>query len=157
MTTAEENPSLNHVFVFYNVKSNIGSAYDQDSGNQCLQLRVMESMCLHGPLFHGQILTYFHRLSQVFTSLTTDSYKVIVANTSTGVIVVSLNRGDAVFIRTHHLTLSHGTVLSNDVHGRSSFSGWKLKKKPSGNSNKVIFEVSRSDIIIQMNMHFKIT
>lgn len=31
-TTAEENPSLNHVFVFDNVKSNIGSAYDEDSG-----------------------------------------------------------------------------------------------------------------------------
>lgn len=32
MTTAEENPNLNHVYVFDNVKSNTVSAYGQDSG-----------------------------------------------------------------------------------------------------------------------------
>lgn len=49
---------------------------------------------------HSYIFSQIVVNSQVFTSLTTDSYKVIVANTSTGVIVVSLNRGDVVFIQT---------------------------------------------------------
>lgn len=107
MTTAEENPSLNHVFVFDNVKSNIGSAYDQDSGAPSDRVHVFTWTIVSRPNFYvfSQIVVY----SQVFTSRITDSYKVIVDNTSTGVIVVSLNRGDAVFFRTHHLTLSHGT------------------------------------------------
>lgn len=66
-------------------------------------------------------------------------YKVIVANTSTGVIVVTLNRGHIRFIRTHHLTLSHGTVLKNDVHSGLSFlmGGNCNKNKTSEKSKKV--------------------
>lgn len=64
--------------------------------------------------------------SHVFSNMVTDSDEVGDIHSSTKVIVVSLNHGDVVFIRTHQSILSQGTVLSDDVHGRPSFSGWKL-------------------------------
>lgn len=64
--------------------------------------------------------------SQAFTGMVTDSETVTEIHSTTGVIAVSLNRGDLVHIRTHPTSLSHGDVSSNDISGRASFCGWKL-------------------------------
>lgn len=64
--------------------------------------------------------------SQVITSLVTDSQEINDTHSTTGMVVVSINREDLVFIRTHPTAISHGEILSLETQGRPSFSGWKL-------------------------------
>lgn len=64
--------------------------------------------------------------SQVITSLVTDSQEINDTHSTTGMVVVSINREDLVFIRTHPTAISLGKIFSLETHGRPSFSGWKL-------------------------------
>lgn len=64
--------------------------------------------------------------SQVITSLVTDSHEINDTHSTTGMVVVSINREGLVFIRTHPTDISLGKILSLETHGRPSFSGWKL-------------------------------
>lgn len=127
MTISEVNPSLHHVLVFDNVQTNIGSAYNKYSGTFTAPTNGV--YVFTWTLFTNGNSYAFSQIvvnSQAFTSLITDSEKISDIHSSTGVIVVSLNREDLVFIRTHPTILSSGTILSVDTHGQPSFSGWKL-------------------------------
>ncbi|KAK3105403.1 hypothetical protein FSP39_024402, partial [Pinctada imbricata] len=43
----------------------------------------------------------------------------------TGNVVVGVNKGDSVFVRTHS-TYDKKQQILNNLHGRSTFSGWRL-------------------------------
>lgn len=62
---------------------------------------------------------------EAFTSMITESDEVSDIHSSTGVLVVSLNRGDLMSIRTHPIERSHGNLFSGSICGNPSFSGWK--------------------------------
>lgn len=127
MSMTEHSPSLHHIFVFDDVRTNIGSAYNKNSG-----MFTAPSDGVY--VFTWTIFTYARSYaysqiiinSQAFTSMLTDSATVNEIHSTTGVIAVSLNHGDLVYIRTHPTALSRGDVLSNDTSGRPSFCGWKL-------------------------------
>lgn len=127
MSTTEHNPSLRHIFVFDDVKTNIGSPYNKYSG-----MFTASSDGVY--VFTWTIFTPRHSYayceivinSQAFTGMVTDSETVTEIHSTTGVTAVSLNRGDLVHIRTHPTSLSHGDVSSNDISGRASFCGWTL-------------------------------
>lgn len=75
---------------------------------------------------HSYIYTQIVVNSNAFDSMLTDSEHVYETHSSTKVIVVSLNRGDLVYVRTHPTSLSHGNINSISHSGRPSFCGWKL-------------------------------
>lgn len=127
MTTSEVSPSLHHTFVFDNVKTNIGSVYNKYSGMFTAPsdgVYVFTWTILSGPQSYTNAQIVVN--SQAFTNLVTQSEDTGVLHSSTGVIVVSLNSGDLVYIRTHPEALSFGTVISHNLYGQPSFSGWKL-------------------------------
>lgn len=127
MTTSEVNPSLHHVLVFDNVQTNTGSAYNKYSG-------IFTAPTDGVYVFTWTILSYGYSFaftqivvnSQVITSLVTDSQEINDTHSTTGMVVVSINREDLVFIRTHPTAISLGKILSLGTQGRPSFSGWKL-------------------------------
>ncbi|XP_033755045.1 EMILIN-2-like [Pecten maximus] len=55
----------------------------------------------------------------------TDSQEINDYHQTTAVIVLTLNQGDHIFIRMGP-TNGHGTIVSDNIVGYSSFSGWKL-------------------------------
>lgn len=127
MSTTEHNPSLRHIFVFDDVKTNIGSPYNKYSGmftapSDGVYVFTWTIFTRPHSYAYCQIVTN----SQAFTSMVTDSETVTEIHSTAGVIAVSLNRGDLVHIRTHPTSLSHGDVSSNEITGRASFCGWKL-------------------------------
>ena len=127
MTASEVSPSLHHTFVFDSVKTNLGSAYNKhtgifmtpDDGVYVFTWTIFSN-------FNSQILTQIVVNSGAFDSMITDSQEIHDVHSTTKTIVVSLTRGDVVYVRTHSTTLSQGTIRSGAVYGQPSFCGWKL-------------------------------
>nr|XP_022302071.1 uncharacterized protein LOC111110036 [Crassostrea virginica] len=127
MTTREISPSLHHTIVFDSVKANIGSAYNSISGfftAPANGLYVFSWTIFSSP--NSFIFTQIIVNSNALDSMVTDSEHVADTHSGTKVIVVGLNRGDMVYVRTHPTTLSHGDVSSSPEFGQPSFCGWKL-------------------------------
>lgn len=127
MSTTEVSPSRHHILVFDDVKTNIGSAFNRISG---MFTAPIDGTFVFTWTIFSDTLSYI--ISQIvvnteaFTSMLTDSEQVGVYHSSTGLIIVNLNRGDSVYIRTHPSELSHGNIYSGSIYGRPSFNGWKL-------------------------------
>lgn len=120
ISRTEQSPSLHHIFVFDDVRTNIGSACDRISG--MFSAPVDGTYVLTWTMisdYHGYVYSQIVVNTQVFTGMITNS-------SSTRVIVVHLNHNDKVFIRTHPTTHGGGNVYSGDPDGKPSFSGWKL-------------------------------
>ncbi|XP_061195308.1 uncharacterized protein LOC133203556 [Saccostrea echinata] len=127
MSSKEISPSLHHVFVFDVVKTNIGSAYNRNSGIFTVPMdgTYVFTWSVFSD-FNSYITSQIVINSQAFANMITDSEEIRDIHSTTGVIVAALNHGDLVYVRTHPTDLSHGNVLSHSVYGRPSFSGWKL-------------------------------
>lgn len=76
--------------------------------------------------YHAYVYSQIVVNTEVFIGLITNSEEVGDRHSSTGVIVVHLNRNDRVYIRTHPTAHGGGNVHSGDFDGKTSFSGWKL-------------------------------
>ena len=76
--------------------------------------------------YHSYVYTQIVVNSDVFDYMITDSEHVSDIHSGTKVIVVSLNRGDLVYVRTHPINLSQGSIHSSENSGQPSFCGWKL-------------------------------
>lgn len=127
MTTTEHSPSLHHVLVFDDVRTNIGFAFNRISG--MFTAPIDGAYAFTWTIFsdkHSYIFSQIVINTQSFTSLITDSDEISDYHSSTGLIIVSLNSGDVVYIRTHPTERSHGNIFSGSIRGRPSFSGWKL-------------------------------
>lgn len=61
--------------------------------------------------------------SQVVGVVYSDIRQVCVQDHITGTIVISANKGDEIYVRTH-ATYHHSGVIFSDDNGRSSFAGW---------------------------------
>ena len=127
MTATEYNPSLHHHLMFNNVKTNLGSAYNSNSG--------MFTAPTDGVyVFSWTIFSYYNSFvytqivvnSNAYDSMITDSEHVADVHSGTKLIIVSLNRGDVVYVRTHDTIHTHGHILSDDHHGQATLCGWKL-------------------------------
>lgn len=127
MTTREISPSLHHTFVFDSVKANIGSAYNSISG--LFTAPANGVYVFSWTIFSSSNSFIFTQIvvnSNALDSMITDSEHVADTHSGTKVIVVGLNRGDIVYVRTHPTKLSHGNVSSFPEYGQPSFCGWKL-------------------------------
>lgn len=127
MTTTEHSPSLHHVLVFDDVRTNIGFAFNRISG--MFTAPIDGAYAFTWTIFsdkHSYIFSQIVINTQSFTSLITDSDEISDYHSSTGLIIVSLNSGDVVYIRTHPTERSNGNIFSGSIRGRPSFSGWKL-------------------------------
>nr|XP_022300158.1 complement C1q-like protein 4 isoform X3 [Crassostrea virginica] len=127
MAASEHSPSLHHIILFDIVKTNIGSAYNKNSGMFTAPADGVYTFTW--TIFSGYYSYVYTQIvvnSNAFDSMIVNSEEVGDMHSGTKLIVVSLTRGDVVYVRTDDTYLSHGDLYSGRVNGYSSFCGWKL-------------------------------
>ncbi|VDI53834.1 Hypothetical predicted protein [Mytilus galloprovincialis] len=126
MSTHETNPGRHQTLIFDMVKTNLGSSYSKHTG--------VFSAPEHGTYVftwtitsgvHSYIYSEIVINSVPFGSIVTDSEEIHDYHSATGIIVVQLNHGDVVYIRTNPNVSIKGQIMSQSLC-RSSFSGWKI-------------------------------
>ena len=127
MSTSENSPSLHHIFVYDIVKTNLGSAYNRYSGmftapDDGVYVFTWTIFSDYNSIVFTQIVVN----SATFDNMLTDSQEIHDIHSGTKLIVVSLTRGDVVYVRTDDTYQSGGNVFSGRAFGHSSFCGWKL-------------------------------
>ena len=108
MSVDEDHPGKHHILVFDTVKTNVGNGYNRYSGtNTYASYDIMKNGDIEGTFFvdaeHGMDL---------FSGSTT--------------VVVSLQVGDVLFLRTSSTREPHGNIYSR-YYARSSVSGWRIQ------------------------------
>ena len=127
MSTSENSPSLHHIFVYDIVKTNLGSAYNRYSGmftapDDGVYVFTWTIFSYENSYIFTQLVVN----SDAFDNMISDSQEVGDIHSGTKLIVVILNRGDVVYVRTDDTIPTGGIVYSGRHFGYSSFCGWKL-------------------------------
>ncbi|XP_062579695.1 uncharacterized protein LOC134280404 [Saccostrea cucullata] len=122
----EVNPGSHQTIIFDNVITNIGGNYNQHSGDFiCPEDGVYTFFwtlfCSRGGYVYSQIVVNSNSVGALFCS----GQGADEIRATTGVVVVEINLGDVVYIRTHPTNGIAGIIYSHPTY-RSSFSGWKL-------------------------------
>ena len=126
MSHPETSVGHHQTFVFDNVVTNVGGNYNRHSGifispSQSVYVFSWTLYCAAGGFFYSEVVVNSNPVGGLFCSAegATNVRHV------TGVVVVEVNQGDIVYIRTHPSHLNSGAVYSSSTT-RSSFTGWRL-------------------------------
>ena len=126
MSHPETSVGHHQTFVFDQVVTNVGGNYNRHSGiftspSQGVYVFSWTLFCQTSGYFYSEVVVNSNPIGALRCSAegATNMRHV------TGVVVVEVNQGDIVYIRTHPTSSTTGGVLSSYVY-RSSFTGWKL-------------------------------
>ncbi|CAC5387867.1 C1QL [Mytilus coruscus] len=127
MSTSEHNPSSHHQLVFDVVQTNIGNAYNKYTG--AFVAPVSGVYVFAWTIYTGDNgKTFFNIIvnNSVYGSTFGETDNGCCDyDSDSGTIVVSLNQGDTVYIRSSRQASTE--VPSNDSFGgKTTFAGWKL-------------------------------
>ena len=126
MSRDEPSPGKHHTIVFDSVQTNVGNAYNNFSGAFTAPVSgVYYFTWSIANLCHSYVSTVLVVNNAEVNAISTDGYDVCDEKVSTGQVVVELEAGQIVFIRTHSTKTIKGAIKSN-VYVRSSFSGFLL-------------------------------
>lgn len=111
---------------FNTIITNIGNHYNKHTGaftapQHGVYVFTWNLYCNTGGHIYSQLVVN----SNVVGAMLTDAEGASSVRSVTGTVVVEVNQGDVVFVRTHP-TLGHVGNLRSDSAWRSSFNGWKL-------------------------------
>ena len=126
MSRTEDTIGHHQTFVFDHVVTNVGGNYNRHTGTftssgQGVYVFSRTLYCQSEGYFYSEVVVN----SNAVGALHCNAQSVIDIRHITGVVVVEINQGDAVFIRTHPTRDVSGSLISSNVY-RSSFTGWKL-------------------------------
>lgn len=126
LSKSEYNVGHHQTFVFDQVVTNFGGNYNRHTGaftspSHGIYVFSWTLFCQLGGHFVSEIVSNSNAVGALFCS----AEGVPNIRHITGVVVLEVNQGDVVFIRTHPTeALSQGVYSSSRF--RSSFTGWKL-------------------------------
>ena len=126
MSHHEENVGHHQTIIFDQVVTNVGGNYNHHTGvftspSQGVYVFSWTLYCQTEGYFNSQLVANSNVVGALFcTAQGAGNIRHI-----TGVVVVEVNQGDAIFIRTHPTYIVEGKVYST-ITSRSSFTGWKL-------------------------------
>lgn len=127
MSSILYSPSTEHVLVFDVVKTNIGNAYHPNTGVFIVPESGVYVLTwtfrIGGNHDHSiQLIVNREDIGSVYLHTVNG-----VEGEATGIVVTHVNAGDDVFVRTHpKLQIGPGHYIQSDMHGKSSFAGWKI-------------------------------
>ncbi|XP_056015752.1 uncharacterized protein LOC125673559 [Ostrea edulis] len=126
VSTHETDLSKDHTIKFDSIVTNIGNHYNSHTGTftapqHGVYVFTWNLYCNTGGYIFSQVVV---NSNAVGTMLTTAEGATDI-RTTTGNVVVEVNQGDVVFVRTHP-TQAHSGNLRSYPDWRSSFNGWKL-------------------------------
>lgn len=107
--------------------TNVGSAYNKHDGVFTAPTNgiYVFNWNLYSS-YHGDVVSELMVNSNSKGGKRSDSTTVNEDHSSSGCVVVALNHGDIVFIRTHLTSQQNGQIISKPGTYESSFSGWLL-------------------------------
>ena len=126
MSQPEYTIGHHQTFVFDHVVTNVGGNYNRHSGiftspSQGVYVFSWTLYCVAGGYFYSEVVVNSNPVGALRCGADGSSSDRHI----TGVVVVEINRGDIVYIRTHPINSNNGGVYSISTY-RSSFTGWKL-------------------------------
>lgn len=126
MSSSTSDPSLHYQLVFDIAKTNIGGGYNHYTGtfNAPIQGVYVFAWTIYTSS-RGQTWLDVMVNNDVYSSTLGETYDVLDYDSDSGTIVVSLNQGDSVYIRSSHQ--ANASIISNNAYrAKTSFAGWKL-------------------------------
>lgn len=126
MSQGEDTVGRHQTFVFDHVVTNVGGNYNGYTGaftspSLGVYMFSWTVFCDQGGYFAAEFVVN----SKLNGALYCNAQSANTIRHVTGVVVVEINQGDVVFIRTHPTFTNNGRVYSTSL-SRSSFTGWKL-------------------------------
>lgn len=120
-------PAHDQILIFQSVVTNVGNHYNKYNGAFTVPdygVYVFTwTIVMPG---NGYIYTQILVNSNAVGSMSTSAFGVDNQRATTGIVVVSVNPGDVVFIKTNPHGSFNQNIISNPALYRTSFSGWKL-------------------------------
>ncbi|XP_062611241.1 uncharacterized protein LOC134273081 [Saccostrea cucullata] len=124
---SHDEDSLGHhqTIIFDNVITNVGGNYNRHTGTFFCPMDGVYTFswtlyCSSGGYFTSEIVVNSNAVGAMFCS----AQGATNIRHTTGVVVVEINQGDVVYIRTHPNNGLSGPLRSHSTY-RSSFTGWK--------------------------------
>ncbi|XP_056016644.1 collagen alpha-1(X) chain-like [Ostrea edulis] len=126
VSTRETELSKDHTIKFDSIVTNIGNHYNPFSGifiapQHGVYVFTWNLYCKAEGYIYSHVVVNANAVGGAYTS----AYGATDVRTTTGIVVVEVNQGDVVFVRTHPLNGHNGNLFSGP-DSRSSFNGWKL-------------------------------
>ena len=126
MSLNEDSVGHHQTFVFDRVVTNVGGNYNRHTGiftspSQGVYVFSWTLYCETGGHFYSEVVVNSGPVGALRCGAEGSSTNRHV----TGVVLVEINQGDSVYIRTHPTLPNAGGVWSGSFY-RSSFTGWKL-------------------------------
>ena len=124
MSHSEHTIGHHQTFVFDHVVTNVGGNYNRHSGiftSPSQGVYVFSWTLYCQSYFYSEVVVN----SNPVGALRCSAEGATTMRHVTGVVVVEVNQGDIVYIRTHPLNSNVGVVHSSSTF-RSSFTGWRL-------------------------------
>lgn len=124
MNKSEHIPGTHHTLIFDTAITNENNGYHPFSG-----IFIAPEKGIYVFTFSIRLECHSYgpyellKNSKVVGVVYSDIRQVCVQDHITGTIVISANKGDDIYVRTH-ATYHHSGVIFSDDNGRSSFAGW---------------------------------
>jgi hypothetical protein len=126
LSTTEKNPGRHQTLIFDHVVTNIGGNYNRHAGifispGHGVYTFAWTLYCDAGGYFSLELVVNSNPVGASYCNADGASY---IRHTS-DVIVVEINQGDIVYLRTRPSVAVAGSIHT-DISARTTFSGWKL-------------------------------
>ena len=128
MSSDEDHPGKHHTLIFDVVRTNAGNGYSKFSGLFTAPVSGLYtltcSIMMNGPGAHTsyQII----KNEEIVGTFFVDAEHSTEYRSSSMTVIVSLQVGDVLFVRTSSTHAAHGNVVSN-VNARSHVTGWRIQ------------------------------
>lgn len=125
MSTTESNPSTHHTIIYDHAVTNIGNGYNRHSGTFTAPVDGVYVfswtifMSAHGQYMSIEFMLNSQPVGASFVQGTNDYSSV------TGTAILSMQKNDIVFTRTHATYVPHGSIRGDNLM-RTAFTGWCL-------------------------------
>ena len=128
MSSGEDHPSKHHTLIFDTVKTNAGNGYSKFSGLFTAPVSGLYaftcSITMNGP---GEYASYeIIKNADIVGTFFADADENNEYRSSSMTVILSLQVGDALFVRTSSTYTPHGNVHSS-TNARSSVAGWLIQ------------------------------
>ena len=128
MSSGEVNPSKHHTLIFDVVKANAGNGYNKFSGLFTAPVSGLYALaCSISMKGQGAFASYaIIKNAEIVGTFFVDAELNVEYRSSSMTVIVSLQVGDVLFVRTSSTYAPHGNVLSN-ANDWSSVAGWLIQ------------------------------
>ena len=130
MTASEADPGHHHTFIFDRTVTNIGGNYNHHTGiftstESGVYVFSWTVVCYQGSFISSQLIVNSDVQGAIVCRSIYQHPEYNFMNTASSAMVLQLNSGDVVYVRTHPTNSIIGQIYSGE-QSRTSFTGWKI-------------------------------